>query len=134
MAVETLRGDGGKKPVDVKRQHVALKKEALKGLKDEAGAKDWKDGTNVTGTRCTVWADGRFLQGTWTATRGLNDERPDVDCGGAGGLSAVRSLEPGANYAMCDGSVRFLRDTVTLQVLRALATRAGGEVIGANEF
>jgi type II secretory pathway pseudopilin PulG len=129
LAVETLRGDGGMKPVDVKRQHVALNKEALKGLKDEAGVKDWKDGKHVAGTRCTVWADGRFLQGTWTATRGYNDVRPDVDCGGAGGLSALRGQEGGTNIGLCDGSVRFVRSNIPLNVLKLLAAAADGQPI-----
>lgn len=35
----------------------------------------------------------------------------------------------GANVAMADGSVRFLRDSIPLRVLAALVTRSGGEVI-----
>jgi prepilin-type processing-associated H-X9-DG protein len=34
----------------------------------------------------------------------------------------------GVNVGLCDGSVRFLRDTTPLNVLQALATRANGEV------
>ncbi len=35
----------------------------------------------------------------------------------------------GANVAMTDGSVRFLRDSIPLTVLAAMVTRSGGEVI-----
>jgi prepilin-type N-terminal cleavage/methylation domain-containing protein/prepilin-type processing-associated H-X9-DG protein len=35
----------------------------------------------------------------------------------------------GANVAFTDGSVRFLRDSLTLITLKALSSRAGGEVI-----
>jgi prepilin-type N-terminal cleavage/methylation domain-containing protein/prepilin-type processing-associated H-X9-DG protein len=35
----------------------------------------------------------------------------------------------GANAAMADGSVRFLRDSLTIRTLAALTTRAAGEVI-----
>src|SRR4051812_23991367 len=37
MAVETLKGDGGKKAIDVRRQHVQLKAGDLKGIKESTG-------------------------------------------------------------------------------------------------
>jgi len=40
----------------------------------------------------------------------------------------------GFNALFCDGSVRFIRETVNLQVLRALVTRNGGEVISSDSF
>jgi prepilin-type processing-associated H-X9-DG protein len=129
MIGETLKGDGGKKATDVHRQHVSLKKDDLKNLNDESGVKDWKDDKNIAADRCRSWMDGRFLQGTFTATRVLNDEKPDVDCGGAGGLSGLRGLADGSNVAMCDGSVRFVTPKISLITWNALATRAGGEVI-----
>lgn len=39
----------------------------------------------------------------------------------------------GANFCLCDGSVRFIRQTITQQTLCALSTRLGGEVI-TEEF
>jgi prepilin-type processing-associated H-X9-DG protein len=48
-------------------------------------------------------------------------------------LSSMSSAHTGgANVAMCDGSVRFLRDSTTQPILWALATRAGGEVANAD--
>lgn len=38
----------------------------------------------------------------------------------------------GANFAMSDGSVRFIRDSITLQTLAFLSTRDGGETIPAD--
>jgi prepilin-type processing-associated H-X9-DG protein len=35
----------------------------------------------------------------------------------------------GANAAMADGSVRFLRDSMSIRTLAALSTRGAGEVI-----
>jgi prepilin-type N-terminal cleavage/methylation domain-containing protein/prepilin-type processing-associated H-X9-DG protein len=35
----------------------------------------------------------------------------------------------GANFMLCDGSVRFIRDSLALQTLSALSTRNGGETI-----
>jgi prepilin-type N-terminal cleavage/methylation domain-containing protein/prepilin-type processing-associated H-X9-DG protein len=38
----------------------------------------------------------------------------------------------GANVAMADGSVRFLRDSITIRTLAALTTRGAGEVISGD--
>jgi prepilin-type processing-associated H-X9-DG protein len=40
----------------------------------------------------------------------------------------------GFNALFCDGSVRFIRVTVSLQVLQSLITRNGGEVISSDSF
>jgi prepilin-type processing-associated H-X9-DG protein len=38
----------------------------------------------------------------------------------------------GANVVLADGSVHFLRDSISLSTLQALSTRAGGEVIAED--
>jgi prepilin-type N-terminal cleavage/methylation domain-containing protein/prepilin-type processing-associated H-X9-DG protein len=40
----------------------------------------------------------------------------------------------GANFAMADGSVRFLKDTTAMATLRALGTRARNEAISADSY
>lgn len=40
----------------------------------------------------------------------------------------------GANFAMADGSVRFLKNTTDAAVLWALGTRSGGEVVSADSY
>jgi prepilin-type processing-associated H-X9-DG protein len=48
-------------------------------------------------------------------------------------LLGARSLHPGGvNASMCDGSVRFIRDTIDINTWRALSTSRGGEVPGAD--
>lgn len=123
---ETLRGDGKKKPETVARQHVQLKEGDLKELKDDAGVKDFKDGKNIAADRGASWIEGAFLQGTFTGTRPANDERPDVNCGGAGGLSGLRSLGNTVNIALCDGSVRTVKTSVKVEVWKLLSSRNDG--------
>jgi prepilin-type processing-associated H-X9-DG protein len=134
MAGETLKGDGGVRAVNVRRQHVLLKKGDLKDLTEESGVKEWKDDKHIAADRCASWMDGRFLQGTFAGNHLLNDPRPDVSCGGAGGLSGLRTLTGGSNVAMGDGSVRFVSVNVKLDVIKALATRAGGEVLNPDDY
>jgi hypothetical protein len=134
MAGETLKGDGGVRAVNVRRQHVLLKKDALKDLTEESGVQEWKDNKPIAADRCASWMDGRFLQGTFAGNRRLDDPRPDVSCAGAGGLSGLRNLIGGSNVAICDGSVRFVSVGVKLDVIKALSTRGGGEVINPNDY
>jgi type II secretory pathway pseudopilin PulG len=130
MAGDTLKGNGGVRAVDVRRQHVRLKKEALKGIKDDAGVKDFQNDKHIAANRCASWMDGRFLQGTFNGRLAINDAKPDVDCAGLGGLSALRTMQDGVSVGMCDGSVRFVSSGISLVTWRAAITRDGGEVLG----
>ena len=55
-------------------------------------------------------------------------------------MNATNENEPyafhpaGANVLFADGSVRFVRETVKLDVFAALCTRAAGEVVPADGF
>jgi prepilin-type N-terminal cleavage/methylation domain-containing protein/prepilin-type processing-associated H-X9-DG protein len=51
------------------------------------------------------------------------------------GQYGFRSLHPGgANFAMADGSVKFIKNSINVPTYRALGTRAGGEVISADQY
>ncbi|MCE9561199.1 MAG: DUF1559 domain-containing protein [Planctomycetes bacterium] len=62
---------------------------------------------------------------------------PKAPCQGLGGTSTVQSARSmhtgGVNAVMADGSVRFVRDGVTLSTWQNAGTRAGGEV-AANDL
>jgi prepilin-type processing-associated H-X9-DG protein len=62
------------------------------------------------------------------ATPGVNGENP---CKRAfGSLHTGRGL----NFALCDGSVRWISTSVDLQVLNSLATIDGKEVVGGDKY
>jgi prepilin-type processing-associated H-X9-DG protein len=61
-----------------------------------------------------------------------NSPLPDATAHGQGWLSARSSFSGGVNAALADGSVRFVRDSISITTWRALATRAGGEVISGD--
>jgi prepilin-type N-terminal cleavage/methylation domain-containing protein/prepilin-type processing-associated H-X9-DG protein len=47
----------------------------------------------------------------------------------------MSSFHPGgANILMCDGSVRFLKNTTNVVTVWSLGTRAGGEVVSADSY
>jgi hypothetical protein len=129
---ETLKGDGQKKGVDVGRQYVLLKKGDLKGLKDDAGVKPFKADKDIAGDRCDRWIDGRFLKGTFNGRLHPNDPRPDVSCGGVGGVSTLRSLDRIVLVGMGDGSVHSVSTAISEKTWRAAMTPAGNEVLGTD--
>ena len=63
---------------------------------------------------------------------------PDSDCGDTAFVAihqAARSYHPGGvNVGFCDGSVKFIKSTVSLTTWRALGTRAGNEAISADGY
>jgi prepilin-type processing-associated H-X9-DG protein len=53
---------------------------------------------------------------------------------GDGGMNPTSNHPGGVNLAMFDGSVRFIKNTVSLPAWWALGTRNGGEVISADSY
>lgn len=83
----------------------------------------------------TERAGGSWLLGAVMSTQFYTAGTPNhhaTDCGlerDAGVFSAASFHPGGVNAAMADGSVRFIRQTVSPATWRALGSRAGGEVI-----
>jgi prepilin-type N-terminal cleavage/methylation domain-containing protein/prepilin-type processing-associated H-X9-DG protein len=87
---------------------------------------DIRDGASNT---LIVAEDSDFTDGQWI--NGLNvfdqafaiNHAPSYE-------NDIRSKHPGgANGAFCDGSVHFLAESMDLEILAAICTRSGGEVI-----
>ena len=55
-----------------------------------------------------------------------------VNCNNTGGIYSFHT--GGANVLFLDGSVRFLRDSVSGQTLYALVSKAGGEVVSGDAY
>jgi Tfp pilus assembly protein PilE len=132
LSGETLKGNGDGKMIDVHRKYVLLKKEDLKGTGPNTGVKYFKDGKDLAGDRCASWMDGRFLQGRFNGRLILNDERPDVSCGGIGGFSALRTYNSIVEVGMLDGSVRAVALGISHQTWKAALTPSDGDILGAD--
>ena len=49
-------------------------------------------------------------------------------------VPATNAHPGGVNVTMADGSVKFIKNTLSRQTWWALATKAGGEVISADQY
>jgi prepilin-type N-terminal cleavage/methylation domain-containing protein/prepilin-type processing-associated H-X9-DG protein len=92
----------------------------------------------ASGTRATLRNTGSSPAGrggslgipySWEADAGVAVPDPTLFVGG------FSSYHPGgSNFALGDGSVRFLKSSINPKVFHALGNRADGEMIGANEY
>jgi len=85
------------------------------------------------------WAAGDYPGAKMNFVLGPNSKIPDCspwgDTGEGIGFYSARSRHPGGvNCAMTDGSVKFIKDSISLQTWYALATRSGGEVISSDSY
>jgi len=80
----------------------------------------------------------RNLVPTICYSHSMTPNTTNSDCGDAGFVAAhiaARSYHPGGvNTAFCDGSVRFIKDSINPTTWRALGSRQGDEVISSDSF
>ncbi len=93
-------------------------------------------GGTYTGQRNVLWTLGGYVNSVYNHFTTPNS--PTLDCFNVydnPGLKAARSRHPGGvNLGLCDGSVRFVKNSVSLITWKALATRNGGEVISSDSY
>jgi len=81
------------------------------------------------------WWDGNYQNALYNHYLTPNAGRPDCIVYHNPGWKAARSAHPGGvNALFCDGHVVFAKDTVDPRIWRAVATRAGSEVVSADAF
>jgi hypothetical protein len=85
-----------------------------------------------------TWFVGSLAQTNYNHILEPNSAVPDCVLPGSatvnGLVSARSNHHGGVHVAMCDGSVRFVTQTLRRAVWRALGSRAGGEAISSDEF
>ncbi|MBX6316115.1 MAG: DUF1559 domain-containing protein, partial [Isosphaeraceae bacterium] len=92
--------------------------------------------TSQSNDRNSRWAAGRMAQGPFTSIL-LPPNSKNADCTQTSetGMFAVRSRHSGgANILFCDGSVRFIKDSVNQVTWWALGSKAGGEVVSSDSY
>src|SRR5262249_16975616 len=118
-------------------------------------SKEIRDGTSTTlfvGERSRNFADATWLgaifipSGRFCTDPGWSPQHcrstalltlalptpPNEKQSGPGGFASQHG--GGANFLFGDGTVRFLKETVTPQLFEALTTRAGSELVDTGQF
>ena len=99
----------------------------------------WKAGNGVDNQKGRDWAHGCMTQTLFNTVMTPN-ARKWTHCSNTGSttmapLSNANSFHSGGvNTLMSDGSVRFIKDSVSQPVWWSLGTRAGGEVISSDSY
>ena len=90
------------------------------------GEMSWDN--EITGTRYRSWVRGPSAPDGWVAgAKNVANSINTPSIAVFNDIAMGSAHTGGANFAMADGSVRFLRDTIPLATYRSLASRDGGE-------
>jgi len=139
LFAETLLGNhretSGPEPEDAQRQvgNVGMRPNrgapGISGLPPNpdiasvlAGCTRWR------GLRGSGWIIGKSYTSTFCPYMPPNTPVPDLYAMGVGYFAARSNHPGGVNVGLCDGSVRFISETINLPTWQALGSVGGGEV------
>ena len=129
LMAEAIRGNNiqttGSAPTDARRQYASFGGGGNPSLMTDpfcAGATRW------AGTRGSSWLWGREFNVCFTTTHLPNQVITDCGNNGSGFYKASAFHTGGVNVLLCDGSVKFVQNSINLATWRSLSTRTGGEV------
>jgi prepilin-type N-terminal cleavage/methylation domain-containing protein/prepilin-type processing-associated H-X9-DG protein len=109
-------------------------------------------GANASDSRGDIWAESKcsYMYTAATSpnstipdqldgTGGCPNAKADPPCYAATGtqleFNAARSFHPGGvNVLFCDGSVKFIKDSVSIPTWRAVSTKDGSEVVSSDAY
>jgi len=85
------------------------------------------------------WAGGEYTNSVGNFALTPNSKVPDCSAwGGVGtgiGFFSARSRHPGGvNVAMADGSVHYIKDSISQRTWFSIATRSGNEVVSSDSY
>jgi prepilin-type processing-associated H-X9-DG protein len=104
---------------------------------DQARATNRNGGPQEFNDAMNLWVSARFHYGTATTTL-LTPNSPHASCGNYqaddGALASRSRHSGGVNTLFADGSVHFIKDSVSQQTWFSLGTKAGGEIISADSY
>ena len=107
-------------------------------LRPDSGHSEWEDGNTSQSGFTTAWPPNKVTPGQYGGTSVSDTDLIAIrEENGGPTFAAItsRSYHPGGvNALMGDGSVRFVKDTISGQTWRALGTVAGGEVVSSDSF
>lgn len=137
---ETLMGTGTDDrnipaPIDPRRQagsisNLASPNSAGPGIVPSLSETLCARATRWVGDRGVAWIWGNQPQTTFSTYMPPNSPLPDCTAHGLGWYKAASKHAGGVNVVLCDGSVRFVNDRISLNTWRALSTAMGAEIIG----
>lgn len=99
------------------------------GVSPPIGENDFAAATSWRGNRGGSWLWANATVNGFCAALPPNARVPDSTAHGIGWLSARSNFPSGVNSAFADGSTRFTASSIEIGVWRAMATRAGHEVV-----